>query len=210
MYSPLHRIIEFFRLCREWVQFKQRYFSAPSPTLFKRQTLISQSNPDGSWIETGTYMGSTTRYLAKRYVKVISIEPSPEFFKYSKSKLQKFKNIKLMNGTSEELFENALLESAPITNVWLDGHFSEGNTFLGKKVSPIETELHAITKNLNLFQDLVIFVDDVRLFPRSRNIETGYPTFQWLIDWCSENNFEWQIQNDILIANLSRAIKRSN
>jgi hypothetical protein len=207
LYSPHHRVLEFLRLCREWIQFKQRHFAAPSPTLFKRQTLMSHSNPHGKWIETGTYMGSTTRYLGKRFTKVISIEPSPEFFRYSKSKLQKYKNITVVNGTSEELFERALLDSAPITNIWLDGHFSEGNTFLGEKVSPIEAELNSVAKNINLFQDLVLFVDDVRLFPRSSHVVTGYPSFQWLIDWCSVNKFEWQIQNDILIATLNRSIK---
>jgi hypothetical protein len=135
---------------------------------------------------------------------VISIEPSPKYFAYSESRLKKLKNVTLLNGSSEDLFEGAITAGGPIVNLWLDGHFSEGGTFLGSKISPIEEELNAVMKQIDGFQRLVIFIDDVRLFPRSNDQETGYPKFQWLVDWCTKNGFSWQIQNDILIAEMIR------
>jgi len=204
VYRSHHKIISIFRVIREWRQFSQRNFSAPSPTLLKMKTLISFSNQNGVWVETGTYMGSTTLYLSKRFPAVITIEPSISFHKYAKSRLRSTKNVTLLNGTSEDLFETALLSSAPVANVWLDGHFSDGGTFLGNKVSPVEEELEAVRRNLGNFDLLTIFIDDVRLFPRSDEEETGYPKFQWVIDWCSQNGFKWQVQNDILIAEMIR------
>jgi hypothetical protein len=195
-------LLNLYRSARDWVKFYKRGFSSPSPTLFKMRTLAKYSNKHGKWVETGTYMGGTTRYLAKRFPLVTSIEPSSTYYNYSKSRLRKIRNITLLNGTSEKLFEGALVSSAPAGNVWLDGHFSEGGTFLGNKVSPIEEELAAVQRNLDKFQALVIFIDDVRLFPRSEGEETGYPKFQWVIDWCQQNGFRWQIQNDILIAEM--------
>lgn len=203
-YSKRHVIFIKLRLFREWIQFYQRDFIAPSPTLLKMKTLMLFSNKEGNWVETGTYMGGTTLFLAKRFPAITSIEPSMHFYNYAKSRLEKNKNITLLNGTSEELFESAFLSAAPVANVWLDGHFSDGDTFLGSKVSPIEEELAVIHKNSEQFTALVIFIDDVRLFPRSDEAETGYPKFQWVIDWCSKNGFKWQIQNDILIAEMIR------
>lgn len=203
-YRRWHRVIAFGRVFREWIQFVARGYSAPSPTLFKMKTLVSFSLKEGNWVETGTYMGGTTNYLAKRFPKVISIEPSPKYFAYTESRLKKVKNVTLLNGSSEDLFEGAITAAGPIANLWLDGHFSEGGTFLGSKISPIEEELNAVMKQIDGFQKLVIFIDDIRLFPRSKDQETGYPKFQWLIDWCEKNGFSWQIQNDILIAEMIR------
>jgi len=163
------------------------------------KTLEYYSIKDAGWIETGTYKGETTRFLAKRFSKVISIEPSPIFYNFSKNRLRRFKNVILLNGTSEDLLESSLVSVLPAANIWLDGHYSDGGTFLGKKVSPVEEELTAIQRNLNYFHELVIFIDDVRLFPHSNDDDTGYPTFQWVINWCTQNKFKWQVQNDILI-----------
>ncbi len=194
------------RLIREWFQFYKRNFSAPSPTFIKMKTLMLFSNVNGNWVETGTYMGGTTQFLAKRFPAVTSIEPSVYFYNYSKSRLRKTRNVTLLNGTSEDLFESALISAAPVVNVWLDGHFSDGGTFLGSKVSPVEEELAAVQRNLDRFKSLTIFIDDVRLFPRSNDEGSGYPKFQWVIDWCSRNGFSWQVQNDILIAVMIRKI----
>jgi hypothetical protein len=208
--SIKNTLLNLFRLRREWSQFINRDFSAPSPTLLKMKTLVSFSKNDGVWVETGTYMGGTTKYLAKRFPKVISIEPSPKFFYHAKSRLKKLRNVTLLNGTSEELFEGAILSAGPVVNLWLDGHFSEGGTFLGSKISPVEEELNAVIKHIEQFQKLVIFIDDIRLFPRSNDQETGYPNFQWLVDWCTNNGFKWQIQNDILIAEMIRPSQNAN
>jgi hypothetical protein len=199
-YLRRYALNNLMRHFREWVQFVQRDFSSPSPNLVKMRTLVSFATRDGDWVETGTYMGGTSKYLAKRFPNVVSIEPSEYFYQYSKSRLKKFKNIKLLNGTSENLFESALVSVAPRGNLWLDGHFSNGGTFLGSKISPISEELALVALHKNKFSELVIFIDDVRLFPRSDQQETGYPRLQFLIDWCEKNRFRWQIQNDILIA----------
>ena len=185
---------------RQYQQFYQRNFTAPSPNLFKMKTLVHFANASGVWIETGTYLGGTSEYLAKRFPKVISIEPSDYFFNYASLRLKKFGNVTVLKGTSEDLFENALVSAGPILNVWLDGHYSEGGTFLGTSVTPIIDELLAISKHKSKFDSLVVFIDDIRLFARSDNSETGYPPIQTLIDWCRDNRFSWQIQNDILIA----------
>jgi hypothetical protein len=163
------------------------------------KTLTSHAIPQMTWIETGTYRGSTTRYLAKRYPKVISIEPSPIFYRYSSSRLKRLLNVELTFGRSEDVFENLLKSTTPEVNIWLDGHYSEGGTYLGDSISPILSELDIISKNLEAFSRIAIFVDDVRLFQKSPSDNSDYPPLNSLIVWCSVNSLRWEIQNDIFI-----------
>ena len=200
--KQLRKLKSVYRKAREFYAFYQRDFTAPSPNIFKMKTLSRFADPKGIWIETGTYMGGTCEYLAKRYSKVISIEPSDYFYGFASARLKKFSNVTVLNGTSEELFEHSLVSVFPHANIWLDGHFSEGETFLGGNVTPIVDELLAISKYKDEFKSLVVFIDDIRLFPRSNDFNNGYPQFQWLIKWCEDNNFGWELQNDILIAQM--------
>jgi len=196
------KVKNLFIIFRQYLAFYERDFTAPSPNFFKMKTLTHFAKKEGVWIETGTYMGGTTEYLAKRFPKVISIEPSDYFFDYAKTRLRSLRNVTLLKGSSEEQFENALISSGTRVNIWLDGHYSEGNTFLGSSVTPILDELNAVKKHKQKFDSMTLFIDDIRLFARSGNDDSGYPSFQLLLDWCSENGFEWQIQNDILIAEM--------
>lgn len=198
-----HRVLIAFQRIRELFQFFRRSFDAPYPTFIKRKTLVSHSISDGSWIETGTYMGSTTQFLAKRYPKVTTIEPSEYFFEFSESRLKRNRNVVTLFGSSEEHFENALIGNQKEINIWLDGHFSEGGTFLGENVSPIVHELEIIARHKSKFNSIRVFVDDVRLFQRDGLQATGYPPFVFLLDWALSNRFVWEIQNDIFIAKYS-------
>lgn len=200
----VRKIKNLFIIFRQYLAFYQRDFKAPSPNFFKMKTLTHFAHKEGVWIETGTYMGGTTEYLAKRFPKIISIEPSDYFFDYAKTRLRNFKNVTLLKGSSEDQFEKALISAGTQVNIWLDGHYSEGNTFLGSSVTPILDELNAVKKHKQKFNSMTLFIDDIRLFPRSGNDESGYPSFWLLIDWCRENGFEWQVQNDILIAEMIR------
>ncbi len=185
---------------KEWFFFIQRNFDAPYPTFIKRKTLTSHSEPNSAWIETGTYMGSMSLFLAKRFPKIITIEPSKFYFDFSQSRLKRFENVEIIFGSSEENFEQALLGEKNVVNIWLDGHFSEGGTFLGQSVSPIIHELDVIGAHKNKFNTICVFVDDVRLFQRYELQQTEYPPFVFLLDWASQNGFCWEIQNDIFIA----------
>ena len=198
-YRKANILLDIYRISREWIQFYLRSFQSPYPTLIKMKTLTSNSILKAPWIETGTYRGSTTRYLAKRYPKVISIEPSRTFYNYSFARLKHFVNVELVFGRSEDHFENLLKSMSPEVNIWLDGHYSDGGTYLGDSVTPILSELEIISKNIELFSRFVIFIDDVRLFQNWPNVDSGYPPLNSLIDWCSINSMRWNIQNDIFI-----------
>ena len=193
-----------FQRIREWIQFYKRNFDAPYPTYIKRKTLTSHAIPHGNWIETGTYVGSTSKFLAKKFPRITTIEPSEHFYKLSNSRLRKVHNIRIVFGPSEKEFENAVRLEVSKLNVWLDGHFSDGGTFLGEAVSPVMQELNVISEHRHRFEEIVVFVDDVRLFSRALDMPTDYPPITFLIEWAYQNGFNWQIQNDIFIAKLKQ------
>ena len=178
-----------------------RGFKSPSPQWVKIKLLLSQMIPGATWLETGTYLGDTTRKLAKKSEFVITIEPSKEIYEFASWRLSRKKNVRLLLGTSEELFYKCLLEVENRSlNIWLDGHYSGDVTFKGTSVTPIVSELQDINKASDRFDEIKVFIDDIRCFYHNAGEENDYPDLQFLIDWARESGFKWHIQQDIFIA----------
>jgi hypothetical protein len=177
-------------------------YPIPAPNSIKWKVLLRHGGQSDSWIETGTYLGQTTRFLAKHSKHVISIEPSKILFENVLKTLRKFKNITLLNGTSEELLgvaiEKILSSNHEHVCFWLDGHFSAGNTFKGETDTPILSELKTIKAILGKLH-VTIFIDDVRCFSNPNQEYTSYPKLSELTEWAENSNFSWLIEHDILI-----------
>ena len=107
-------------------------------------------------------------------------------------------NITLLNGLSEDVLPVVLSELEGNVCFWFDSHFSSGMTFKGPKITPILDELSSIEKNLTRFNQVVILVDDVRLFESSLT-QSDYPSLGVLVDWARANRLQWCIEHDIFI-----------
>lgn len=170
-------------------------FTGPAPFRVKSRFLLANSIPRAPWIETGTYLGETTSFLAENSPQVISIEPSTELFKFASNRFKNDSRIVLLHGSSEEQFAPALQLVEDSANFWLDGHFSGDITFMGDSVSPIHREIEEIERNLGRVKNVAVFIDDVRLFGTA-----GYPPLFELVDWANKNNLDWKIELDIFVA----------
>jgi hypothetical protein len=180
----------------QWVSYIDRSCREPATQFEKLQLLKSFSNKDHFWIETGTYMGFTTRGLSAVSKAISSLEPSKLYFELSSKSLSDLKNVTLVNAASEDGLL-AMIDHYPKgshINFWLDGHYSAGDTFLGANHCPIEEELKTIASRLSVF-DMTIFIDDFRLF----GLEEGYPTKDFLVDWGRDHGFNWSVEKDIFI-----------
>ena len=89
--------------------------------------------------------------------------------------------------------------------VWIHGllhlighdHIKNIKTFGNEEnATPIKKELYFIEKYLEKFEGINILIDDIRLF---NNSFQNYPKKNYLVNWCKENNFEWEIEQDIFI-----------
>ena len=170
-------------------------YSKAAPFLFKKKLFDENDISDGIGVETGTYLGLSTEYLADISKMVYSIEPSNKYYELEK-KLSSKKNVKLFHGTSEDCLGD-LLENIDATNIsfWLDGHFSAGDTFEGLNHSPLLHELDLIKNNLLKFEKIYISIDDFRIFssfyPKAN--KHILPNQMELINWTNENNFHWKV-----------------
>jgi hypothetical protein len=175
-------------------------FNLPAPQLIKVNTLARNGIRKGDWVETGTYLGDTTKFLAKKFPKslIYSLEPDKKLFQFAKLRLKKFKNIRLVNASSEEYFDKIVKDRRSATNFWLDGHFSGDVTFKGDKISPILIELEIIEKYIKQMPKISVFVDDIRDF--NNDLKSGYPSRDLLVNWAIKNNLTWNIEFDIFIA----------
>ena len=174
-------------------------FNLPAPQRVKTRVLQRNAFVEGNWIETGTYLGDTTRFLAKTFPNLIvtSLEPDFTLFSFNKSRLSKFHNIKLVNSASENSLSDIVSNETGTVNFWLDGHFSGDITFKGQIYSPILEELNIIERNISRLK-VCVFIDDIRDFTGDE--QTGYPSKNKLVDWANRNNCEWHIEMDIFIA----------
>ena len=200
IYISNNLIYKNLKLLKEFRLWAKRKFYAPSPSLIKRSCLFRNGYPNSIWIETGTYLGETTKFLSRHASIVYSIEPEPKLFSNAKKYLAKYENVKLLNGTSEKIFQELLPKITGNVNFWLDGHYSAGSTYKGLQDTPIIEELMYISENLQHFNKVCVLIDDVRCFNSEIKGYSMYPSLDSLVDWARANKLVWHIEHDIFVA----------
>lgn len=146
-------------------------------------------------VETGTYKGITSKVLADVADSVTTIEADFGYFKRSEKKLKRYKNVKVLHGDSSVLIESALPSNQINCMLWLDAHFSGGNTAGEQNHCPLMSELNTILR-FRTASNTVILVDDSRgLIGKS-----GWPLLSELIGLLNQSGFSSIIIDDVLIA----------
>jgi hypothetical protein len=195
--NPVYRFVE---LVRSYIQWWRRQFSAPSPHLIKQTCLVRNGFPEATWIETGTFLGQTTHVLSKHATRVFSIEPEPTLFANAEEHFRGYGNVKIIKGTSEEVFPSLLPQVNGAVNFWLDGHYSAGVTFKGTQDTPIMDELKTIGENIKRFDRVCVLIDDIRCFDPSQPDYASYPSLDELVNWARQHSLRWHIEHDIFVA----------
>lgn len=110
-----------------------------------------------SFVETGTNVGSTLAYVAKKYpnVKCFSCEPDVETFQIAEQNTCQFPNVELYNLTSQDFFSQINQKELFGREVlfWLDAH---GYGFQW----PLREEIQFITTRL---KSAYILIDDFKV-----------------------------------------------
>lgn len=180
----------------DWINVNK--LAAPCPAAAKWMVLERHHIPGAVWIETGTHLGGTTRFLAGLASKVITLEPSEFYFQQASKSLAGLPNVETIHGSSEEHLDK-ILKTLKGKNVclWLDGHWSGGETWCGKKETPILLELATVAKHQKYFAGLSVLIDDYRLCWSCPNT---YPKPSYYIRWAEKNSLSWTIEQDIFVA----------
>jgi hypothetical protein len=187
---------------RDWLRWRRGQWSAPSAPSVKRAVLARHYVQGSTWVETGTYRGDTTAYLAKLAPHVISIEPDDVLYREARRRFEGVSRVTLIHGTSEGAFEEAVLSISGPACFWLDGHYSGPGTHLADLVTPILWELDVIGRHLGRLEQVAVLIDDFREFP-SRSSDRGasrYPDREVLVEWAVMHGLDWTVEHDIFIA----------
>jgi len=182
---------------REWIL---RQYAAPSPARIKRAVLLRNGVSEGTWVETGTFMGDTAALLAHDGKEVYTIEPDNALFEKANARFQGNPSIHVIHGLSENILPTLLPTLSGTVNFWLDGHYSGGITHQGPTDCPVREELLNIESNLARYDKVTVLIDDIRCFDPSIPEYADYPDLDYLVDWARKNNLRWHIEHDIFIA----------
>lgn len=102
-------------------------------------------------VETGTFMGDTTKEFSKMVDNVYTIESNREFYVSAKHNLNNAKNVKVFFGSSPLILNRILLTLKGNTLFFLDAHW--GNYW------PILDELKEISKIPSLRNSVIVIHD---------------------------------------------------
>lgn len=154
---------------------------------------------DAVWIETGTFKGDTTAFLAGLTHSVITIEPDDFLFKKASLRFSKIEKVTVVHGKSETELIKITENLAENCNFWLDGHYSGEGTFMGEKVFPINEELEAIRRLAQNAVKIAIFIDDVSFINPITHPKVEESYLNNIVLWAIKNEFSWTIENDIVV-----------
>lgn len=172
----------------------------PAPQSVKWAVLERYGQAAEIWIETGTFLGDTTAFLAKSARHVYSIEPGPELAQQARRRFEGNNRVTIVEGLSEDQLPLLLPRIEGPVSFWLDGHYSEGSTFKGPQDCPVQDELAVIEGHLSRLDTVTVLVDDVRCFDPNMPEYSSYPSRTWLVNWADRNRLYWTIEHDIFAA----------
>ncbi len=164
------------------------------------------------FIETGTHHGYTTSQAATIFVPnhikgpcVHSVELSETLFSKAQEKFKNNKNICLYQGDSVQVLPIMLQKVIDKPIIFLDAHFSMGDTAQGTANTPIIDELEIIKQSK--FNNAILIIDDIRMFYYPMSDVKGtfienYPSLNTIVEKILEINASYQVAviYDTLIA----------
>ncbi|MCA9034531.1 MAG: hypothetical protein KDA81_09785 [Planctomycetaceae bacterium] len=131
-------------------------------------------------VETGTFRADMMVALGLYFDKLYSIELSEELFNYSVQRCRDLKNVELWQGASEDVLAEICSKLKGRVLFWLDGHFSGGDTALGKTECPVTSELDVIFSQSQITP--IVLIDDAREFVGKRS----YPTVAEIVQQANQ------------------------
>jgi hypothetical protein len=184
------------------------YFGAPQKIILE----LARISGADVFVETGTFKGDTSKWAAKHFKSVYTIEVSKVLYDRHNDDFRALQNIKPYLGDSRVVLPEILSEISDRKCVfWLDSHWCLGHTGGEGEFCPLVEELHTISSR----KDDIILIDDARLFlcaPAKPQNPALFPTISDVVKALDlvQNRRYIQIVDDVIFAvPLDQALVRS-
>ncbi len=148
------------------VSFNIIIYKMPSMNFEFLQSIKDYDNTYDNFIETGTFQGNTIKKMRSHFKNLHTIEIKREYYINCKKKYRNSK-INFHLGDSSEVLKNILPTIEGKSIIFLDGHWSAGDTGRGSKDCPLYEELENIVSFHK--EPCLIIIDDTRLFGMGPN-----------------------------------------
>jgi hypothetical protein len=136
-------------------------------------------------VETGTYLGDTTRILRSLVPRVWTIELSDCLFRDAQQRLADLDDIEFICGDSAQMLKTIVPELRSPALFWLDAHFMAGGIGAGGEAQcPIIDEIATIDSS-SVGEGSVLLIDDADLFlggPPPAYRRSDFPSFVEIVD----------------------------
>jgi hypothetical protein len=119
--------------------------------------------PNAVAIETGTYLGDSAALLGQIFSECHTIELDEILAENAIHRFSNNPSIKVIQGTTREVFPKLLNETDKPLFIWLDAHYSGGVTAGEQDKCPVLAEINAIQQFRNP-SNTVVLIDDARGF----------------------------------------------
>jgi len=172
---PINKYYKLFPDRWRIADWKKRRMPSPPPHIIKYKNILHfrKKFHTSVFIESGTFLGEMDYKVRNHFKEIYSIELDDNLFRNAKERFSTYNHINIIQGDSGQVLPIILEKINTNCLFWLDGHYSEGITAKGEKVTPIEKELEAISKHMFKRKlSHLIMIDDARLF----NGTDDYPT----------------------------------
>lgn len=187
--TSLYEIILPVEQKRELFYWNKRGRTPPTPQLVKQKIIkdYARKYSIATFVETGTYLGSTTKAVKDTFSKIFTIELDKLLYKRAQQKFKKYPHITIIQGDSAKVVFKLLKKITAPTLFWLDAHYSKGITAKGEVETPINEELNSIFNHK--IKNHIILIDDVDVFTGKNN----YPTIKGLRDKIIKLGLEYKL-----------------
>lgn len=128
-----------------------------------RNTLNKYKHLSDTFVETGTHTGNTVEVARQLGFKTIySVELSDKWYQHCFERFKKYQGIHILHGDSAASLKDILKNVNGPCVIWLDAHYSGGDTACGDLPCPIYNELDVIAADE--CKEHTILIDDMRGF----------------------------------------------
>jgi hypothetical protein len=132
------------------------------------------------FVETGTFHGNMVARLRSHVAEAHTIELSLDLYLRAKQRFEADPHVHVHHGDSAVVLPSVLQQLQGPAVIYLDGHYSGGDTARGAVATPVWDELRAVAASPHRH---AVVIDDARGF----GVWPGYPPPAEIAAWVREN-----------------------